>query len=149
MTFGQQLRLRLVMALCAALWSSQPAFAALACAQTPGCPQHAAHLQQQRLPIPTSQYSISDSKPCCPMHSQSPSKGAGDVAGCCAWGDADSRLVPSSFAPEHSRPRRVLAKLPSELFHSALQTGHSPLFRFETALFYVKPVDQKKTGLRI
>jgi hypothetical protein len=145
MIFGQQLRLRLVMALCAVLWSSHPAFAAFACAHTPDCPQHAAHLQQ-RLP---SQYLISDSKPCCPMHTQSPSKGAGDVAGCCAWGDANSRLVPNSFAPKHSRARQALAELRSELFRLALQTGHSPLFRLETALFHIKPVDQKKTDLRI
>ncbi len=148
MSSGQQLRSRLViaLALCAVLWSD-PAFAALACTQMPGCPQHAARLQQPP-PVAASHLSVADAKPCCPMHAGSPFQRPADMPGCCAWRNADS-LVPARLFSSRQSPSKQLAELTAAHFPSASLAGHSPLSRCETAAFYIKPVDQKKTDLRI
>ena len=136
-------RVVLVLAICALLWSD-PAFAALACAHTPACPQHMG-LRQAGSAAQTSFARIADGKPCCPMHRQSPATPA-DMPSCCASGDTGAILPAVSVG--HSRTKDALARLASALFASASLSSEWRL-DVDTAAGYVKPIDQKKTDLRI
>ena len=135
----------MALAICAVLWAD-PAVAELACTATPGCPYHAAHVQQAspRAVLPT----ISGLKPCCPRHS-APLKAPTDTPACCAAGDSGAILPAESFLSGNNGPKHALAYIASTLFSSASLTDRSLRFNSETSVSYLKPVAEKKTDLRI
>ena len=144
MSLALTLRSRLVMALavCAVLWSD-PAVAELICAATPGCPHHAA---QARISSPANAIpSISGVKPCCPLH-RAPLGAPADTTACCAFGNTRAVLPVASSG--NSGSKQALAHVASSLFACAA-TDPSLLFNSEITISYVKPVNQKKTDLRI
>lgn len=133
-----RLRLAMALALCAVLWSD-PAIAELLCAATPACPHHAAPTQQ-RFP------SVSGVKPCCPAH-RAPLSAPADGPACCA-SDSGAILPAASFLSGNNGPKRALACVAASPFAS-LPADQSLLLTSETTVSCVKPVDQKKTDLRI
>jgi hypothetical protein len=135
----------MALAICAVLWAD-PAVAELACTATPGCPQHATHAQQAspRAVLST----VSGLKSCCPRHS-APLKAPTDTPACCAAGDTGAVLPSASFLSGKNGPKHALAYLASALFSSAPLTDRSLRFSSETRFSYVRPVDEKKTDLRI
>jgi len=135
----------MALAVCAVLWSD-PAFAALACAYTPGCPQHTTQVRRATPinPLPI----IADSKPCCPAH-HAPAKSPMDTPSCCASDDSGATLPAASFSSYNPRPRQALALLTATLFACPALDIHSSWLAAETTASYVKPVTQKKTDLRI
>jgi len=143
MSFERRLRLRCIapLALCAVLCSS-PAFAALVCAYTPACPTQPERLQ---LAAATNAHdSIASSKSCCPVHKRKPAMPSGPFD-CCARGPADF-LLRAAFSPG---PHQRLIALRSSPFDSLPVVTAVPLASFEAASLYAKPVDHKKTDLRI
>jgi hypothetical protein len=68
---------------------------------------------------------------------------------CCAAGDAAVALPAESFLSGNNGPKHALAYMASALFSCASLTDRSLLFNSETSVSYVKPVDAKKTDLRI
>jgi hypothetical protein len=141
MSLARTLRLRLVMvlAICAVLWSD-PAVAELVCAATPSCPHHATQIQASRLALPT----ITGTKACCPRHSapvQTPT--------CCAATEGAAVLPAASFSSRKNGPKHSQALIASTLFSSPSLAERSRRFSSDISISYDKPVDQKKTDLRI
>jgi hypothetical protein len=141
MSLARTLRWRLIMAtaICAVLWAD-PAVAELICAATPSCPHHATQIQTSPSALP----SIAGTKPCCPRHSTPL-----DTPTCCAAIEGAAVLPVASFASKNNRSKHALTGVASALFSSASATERPLLFSSETSLSYDRPVEEKKTDLRI
>ena len=87
-------------------------------------------------------------KPCCPRHG-APLKAPSDTPACCATSDTGAVLPAESFLSGHNGPKHALAYTASVLFSSPSLTGRSLRFSSKTCVSYLKPVDEKKTDLKI
>jgi hypothetical protein len=143
MNSGRRLQLRWIapVALCAILCSS-PTFAALLCAYTSVCPKQAERLQV-KTPV-NAHDSVGSSTSCCPVHKRKPMVPSGPFD-CCARGPADF-LLRAAFSPTANQRPIALRSNALDLLPAA---SNVPLAGFETLSLYVKPVQQKKTDLRI
>jgi len=147
MKIGGLLRARfaLTLALCAVLWSD-PSFAALIC-RSPQCSLDA---MRSRQPWPAavrpaaSTSRISDATPCCPRHARNPN-GLPDELSCCNIDRAASLTQALSERPGTNR----LGMAAVQRFPATSSLRHSPLPDARSEAPYLKPVDQKKTDLRI
>lgn len=148
MKLGGLLRMRFAMALalCAVLWSD-PSFAALIC-RAPQCSLDAMQSRQQppaaARSVGLATNRLSDATPCCPMHARHP-KGASDELSCC---NIDRAASLTQAASERPRSKRIVAAA-SRQNPAAPPLADSPPPTSQAAALYVKPVDQKKTDLRI
>jgi hypothetical protein len=127
-----------------AVVGSDPAIAAIVCSRSTACPEHGGMAAAKAVDI---QHSIQADKACCPMHRQ-PSKPPLDSAECCAWSSSDSLIPTVSFASDQSQS----GELHAALLPAGIAFSHARDWRaagFEQAASYVKPVNQKKTDLRI
>jgi len=87
--------------------------------------------------------------PCCPMQpGNSAQCGAASVS-CCVLHHGGSRVSAIVLASDQPRPKRAQAILTTALAEGAITATDLPFVERDSGPPYVKPVNQKKTDLRI
>ena len=137
-------RAAIILAVTVFVWSDA-ALASFVCPHMSGC--------EHGMPAQGHQHSrdaqAAEPMPCCPLNSESSTECAASVMECCSWHRSESDQTAILFASDHPRTKQVAAVLPATIpaTPSLIAWAHSP--GLASDLLYAKPVDQKKTDLRI
>jgi hypothetical protein len=153
MFWRQQSRLRfaLVLAISLATWSDL-AVAAFLCPHISGCPDQATNQVATNASNKTTQHAGHSSlglMPCCPKHGQTAWQCDMAVRDCCIWKHNDPPPAAVQDASRHPAPNHAIAISPAVIaLVPSLATDPWPRSS-DSAPLFIKPVNQKKTDLRI
>ena len=142
-------RLAIILAL-AVVMSSDAALAALVCARSMGC--HSGSFSMGEQPAAGDASSVTAgarAMPCCPRSAELAMQCADPAMGCCTLeqGGSPPAVVISKSSPTRAKSHLALSSV-AVAAHPSAAEQFDHVSRIDASLF-VKPVDQKKTDLRI